>query len=79
MAKQPDNLVLDILREIRADIRGLREESIRHGDELQSICQAMNDWQETTATEVGFAMYANVKLEGKPVSRAMTSRSEQAR
>ena len=63
MAKQPENLVLDILRDIRADIRGLREESVRHGDELESIRKVMNDWQETTATATGFAMHANLKLE----------------
>jgi hypothetical protein len=63
MAKQPDNLLLEILKEIRADVRSLKADSKKHGEELTTVRTVMQDWQETTATAAGFAMHANVRLE----------------
>jgi septal ring factor EnvC (AmiA/AmiB activator) len=63
MAKEPDNLVLELLREMRGDVRTLRERSEEHADELRKIRKEIHSWQETTATGVGFAMHANVRLE----------------
>ncbi len=63
MAKEPDSLILELLRDMRSDMRVLRERSEEHSGELKKIRKEMHNWQETTSTGVGFAMHANVRLE----------------
>ena len=63
MANEPDNLVLELLREMRSDMRSLRDQAEIHSEQLKNIRKDMHEWQETTATAVGFAMHANVKLQ----------------
>jgi hypothetical protein len=52
MSKEPDNLVLKLLREMRVI---LDEHSLAHLDtkaELRELKKQIYDWQETTATAV---------------------------
>jgi hypothetical protein len=63
MAKEPENLILELLRDMRSDMHVLRERSEEHSDELKKIRKEMHNWQETTSTGIGFAMHANIRLE----------------
>ena len=63
MAERPDNLVLELLRELRSEVRILRDQGEMQSEQLKNIRKDMHEWQETTATAVGFAMHANVKLQ----------------
>lgn len=63
MAKEPDNVVLKMLRDIR-ELLGTHtkrfDEHDRRFDELQ---KTIEDWKETTATGVGFAAHANIRTD----------------
>ena len=61
MPKEPENLVLELLREMRGDIAILRERADEHSEELRALRGQIRDWQETTATATGFAMHANIR------------------
>jgi predicted nucleic acid-binding Zn-ribbon protein len=61
MSKEPDNLVLKLLREMRVI---LDEHSLAHLDtkaELRELKKQIYDWQETTATAVGLATHSNLR------------------
>ena len=70
MAEEPDNLVLVLLREIRAKL----DEHDRRFDEhdrrfdvqekrFDTLERMIREWQETTATSLGFAAHANMRIE----------------
>jgi septal ring factor EnvC (AmiA/AmiB activator) len=61
MAKETDNLVLKLLREMRGDVAVLRERADEHSEEFKALRKEIRDWQETTATASGFAMHANIR------------------
>jgi septal ring factor EnvC (AmiA/AmiB activator) len=61
MPKEPENLVLTLLREMRGDVAILRERADEHSEELRALRKQIHDWQETTATATGFAMHANIR------------------
>ncbi len=63
MASEPDNLVLELLREMRGNIVVLRERAEEHSEQLKRIRKDMHEWQETTAIAVGFALHANLRHE----------------
>jgi polyhydroxyalkanoate synthesis regulator phasin len=54
MSKEPENLVLKILREVREDVRTLKK---GNGE----IKQRLDEMHETLFTTAGLAMHANVK------------------
>ena len=61
MAKEPDSLVLQLLREMRGEIAALRESAEEHSELFKALRKDIRDWQETTATTAGFAMHANIR------------------
>ncbi|MBV9289210.1 MAG: hypothetical protein JO288_15575 [Hyphomicrobiales bacterium] len=63
MPREPDNLVLTLLREIRSDIGVLREHADEHSEGLRALRTQIRDWQETTATATGFAVHASIRGE----------------
>jgi outer membrane murein-binding lipoprotein Lpp len=54
MSKEPENLVLKILREVREDVRTLKKDN-------GEIKQRLDEMHETLFTKTGLAMHANVK------------------
>jgi outer membrane murein-binding lipoprotein Lpp len=54
MSKEPENLVLKILREVREDVRTLKKDN-------GEIKQRLDEMHETLLTTAGFSMHANVK------------------
>ena len=54
MAKEPENLMLKLLREIRAT-------QDDQGDEIKRLRKQIEEWQDTSATMSGFAVHANVR------------------
>ncbi len=61
MAKEPDNLVLELLREVRAEQGEMRDDVHALGEQLSAMRKEMGDWQETISTAAGFAMHANLR------------------
>lgn len=61
MPKEPENLALTLLHEMRDDVAVLRERVDDHSEELRALRKQIYDWQETTATATGFAMHANIR------------------
>ena len=61
MLKEPENLVLTLLREMRGDVAVLRERADEHSEELRALRKQIYDWQGTTATATGFAMHAKIR------------------
>jgi hypothetical protein len=59
MAKEPDNLVLKLLREMRASIDDLRVDSKEMKAGFQEMREEMQAWQGTVASAAGFAVHAN--------------------
>jgi hypothetical protein len=64
VAKGPEDLTLKILQEIRGDVAHLRERSDQTTAELKALRKEIHEWQETTATSTGFAMHANIRVQG---------------
>ncbi|HRK25330.1 MAG TPA: hypothetical protein PLQ11_10285 [Beijerinckiaceae bacterium] len=64
MGKEPDNLVLSLLREMRGDLSDIKEKLSDHSRQFKRIRKEMADWQETSATATGFAVHANVRHDG---------------
>ena len=50
MPQEPENLVLQVMREMRSDVAILRERADEHSEELRALRKQIHDWQETTAT-----------------------------
>ena len=51
MAKEPDSLVLQLLREMRGEIAALRESAEEHSELFKALRKDIRDWQETTVFE----------------------------
>ncbi|NNM72348.1 hypothetical protein [Enterovirga aerilata] len=63
MADEPENIVLRLLREIR-DTQDKHSALLEdHSRQFKEIRRELHDWQETTATTLGFAGHANVRIE----------------
>ena len=63
MASEPENVMLRLLREIRAK---QDEHTAMHEEHRQSFAElrkAIEDGKETTATGVGFAAHANIRTD----------------
>ena len=56
MAKEPDNLVLQLLREMRATLDG-------HTTEFKKLNRQIDDWAQTSAQAAGFSVHANTKID----------------
>lgn len=54
MSKEPENLILKLLRDIRAT-------QDDHGHEIKQLRKQIAEWQEASATMSGFAVHANVR------------------
>ena len=54
MAKEPESMMLKLLR----DIRATQDE---HSAQLKRLPKTVEEWQETTATMSGFAVHANTR------------------
>jgi ubiquinone biosynthesis protein UbiJ len=63
MAREPDNLVLTLLREIRDTQKDHSRLLNQHSEEFSRLNTKMEEWQETTATAAGFAFHSNVRHE----------------
>ncbi len=63
MAREPDNLVLTLLREIRDTLQNHTRLLNAHSEEFTRLNTKMEEWQETTATAAGFAFHSNVRHE----------------
>jgi polyhydroxyalkanoate synthesis regulator phasin len=61
MSKEPENLILKLLREMRGDMTALRARADEHGADLKALRKEIRDGQVTTATATGFAMHANLR------------------
>ena len=61
MAQEPDNLILTLLREMRAEQSATREDIRDLRDQMMLMRKDIRDWQETTATATGFAMHSNIR------------------
>ena len=62
MPKEPDSLILRLLRETRSDMAVVRERADEHAEELRALRKEIHDWQETTATATGFSVHANTRV-----------------
>jgi hypothetical protein len=60
-AREPDSLVLQLLREMRGEIAALRESASEHSELFKALRKDTRDWQETIATASGFAVHANIR------------------
>lgn len=63
MADEPDNLILSLLREIRGKLDEHTELHEEHRRSFAELKKQIEDWQETTATSVGFAAHANLRTQ----------------
>ena len=59
MAKEPDNLVLSLVREMRASIEGVHTDVRGLRGRVDEIGEKMEVWQGTIASAAGFAVHAN--------------------
>ena len=63
MAEEPDNILLRLLRDIRAKQDEHDKRFDAHDKRFDDLDKAIEDWKETTATGVGFAAHANIRNE----------------
>jgi hypothetical protein len=63
VAREPENLVLELLREIRAIQTDHSRLLNEHSEEFRQLRADIEEWQETTATAAGFAVHSNVRHE----------------
>lgn len=61
MANEPDNMLLRLLREVRAKQDEHDGRFDAHDKRFDELHKAIEDWKETTATGVGFAAHANIR------------------
>ncbi|MAU95112.1 MAG: hypothetical protein CMP81_04350 [Fulvimarina sp.] len=61
MADEPDNLVLQLLREIRADIGEVKLTFSKHSKRFDRVDQRLEEVHETLYTAAGAAVHANVR------------------
>lgn len=63
MVDEPDNLLLRLLRDIRAKQDEHDKRFDAHDTRFDELHKAIEDWKETTATGVGFAAHANIRTD----------------
>jgi polyhydroxyalkanoate synthesis regulator phasin len=63
MAEEPENLILKMLREIRAKQEEHDGRFDKHDAQFRELRKAIEDWQETTSTGVGFAAHAHLRTQ----------------
>jgi predicted nucleic acid-binding Zn-ribbon protein len=63
MAQEPDNVMLRMLRDIRAKLDEHDKRFDQTDEQLRELRKSIDDWKETTATGVGFAAHANIRTE----------------
>ncbi len=61
MAKEPDNVVLKMLRDIREILGEHTKRFDEHDRRFDDLHKAIEDWKETTG--VGFAAHANIRTD----------------
>ena len=61
MADEPDNLMLRLLREIRAKMDDHDKRFDEHDRRFDDLKKAIEDRKETAATGIGFAAHANIR------------------
>ncbi len=59
MAREPDNLVLSLLREMRVSIEDVRADVKDVRERVGDLGEKMEIWQGTIASAAGFAVHAN--------------------
>ncbi len=59
MAKEPESLVLPLLREMRASIEDVRSDVKHLRERVDDVSEKMEVWQGTIASAAGFAVHAN--------------------
>jgi predicted nucleic acid-binding Zn-ribbon protein len=63
MAEETENLILRLLRDIRAKQDDHDRRFGATEQELRDLRKSIEDWQETTSTGVGFAAHANIRTQ----------------
>jgi ubiquinone biosynthesis protein UbiJ len=63
VTEETENLILRLLREIRADVADVRDTQRRHGERMTTLDRRMVDVQESVALAVGFAVSSNAHYE----------------
>ena len=63
MAEEPENLVLAHLREIRSELRGIREKQDEHSRMFEQNAKELEKIAEAAYLGVGLATMANHKLD----------------
>lgn len=63
MAEEPDNLVLQLLRDMRREQTETRALQAKQAEALARIEQRIEEVHETMYSVAGFAMHANVRHE----------------
>ena len=63
MAKEPDDMVMPMLRQLRASIEGVGSDVKSLRERVDDLGVKMEVWQGTIATAAGFAVHANTRNE----------------
>lgn len=61
MAKEPDNLVLKLLREMRDGQKKMQAVLDKHSEEFKKLHREILEWKQTSAAAGGYAIHANVQ------------------
>jgi len=61
--EEPDNPMLRLLREIRETQDQQTAVPGEHTKQFDGLRRGIHDWRETTATAVGFASHADIRIE----------------
>jgi predicted nucleic acid-binding Zn-ribbon protein len=61
MADESENLILPLLREIRAKQDEQSQKLVEHDHRFDSLDKKFDDWQETTATGLSLPAHANIR------------------
>ena len=77
MAKEPTDATPLILRDLQATLAEHTKMLKEQGSDIKAMRREMHEWQESTATALGFAGHANIRIESlqKQVD-ALTERLE---
>jgi predicted nucleic acid-binding Zn-ribbon protein len=63
MTDEPANIILKLLRDIRAKQDEHDKRFDAHDHQFNDLNKAIEDWRETTATGDGFAAHANIRTD----------------
>ena len=61
MVDERGDMMLKMLRDIRATLDEHGKLLVEHSAEFKALRKEMHDWHETIATAAGFAMHANLR------------------